>query len=42
MGRHAGWLTAAAAMSKDEDCSGPDAIYLPEVTFDLDAFLAKV
>ncbi|MCL2050917.1 MAG: 6-phosphofructokinase [Lachnospiraceae bacterium] len=42
MGRHAGWLTAAAALSKGEDCSGPDAIYLPEVTFDLDAFLDKV
>ncbi|MCL2718697.1 MAG: 6-phosphofructokinase [Lachnospiraceae bacterium] len=42
MGRHAGWLTAAAALSKGDDCSGPDAIYLPEVTFDMDAFLDKV
>lgn len=33
MGRHAGWLTAAAALSRGDDCSGPDAIYLPEVTF---------
>ncbi len=32
MGRHAGWLTAAAALAKGEDCSGVDAIYLPEVT----------
>lgn len=42
MGRHAGWLTAAAALSRDTDCEGPDLIYLPEVDFDLDAFMAKV
>ena len=42
MGRHAGWLTAAAAMSKDVDCSGPDLIYLPEVTFDINDFLKRI
>lgn len=42
MGRHAGWLTAAAALSKGNDCAGPDAIYLPEVTFDMDKFMEKV
>ena len=42
MGRNAGWLTAAAALSKDSECEGPDLIYLPEVTFDLDAFKAKM
>jgi 6-phosphofructokinase 1 len=42
MGRHAGWLTAAAALSKDLDCSGPDLIYLPEVDFDVDVFVSKV
>ncbi len=42
MGRHAGWLTAAAALSRDVDCSGPDMIYLPEVTFDVDDFVEKV
>ncbi len=42
MGRHAGWLTAAAALAKGEDCSGVDAIYLPETVFDLDKFLEKV
>ncbi len=42
MGRHAGWLTAAAALSKDADCDGPDLIYLPEVTFDVDKFMDKV
>ncbi|MEG1847203.1 MAG: 6-phosphofructokinase [Lachnospiraceae bacterium] len=42
MGRHAGWLTAAAALAKGEDCSGVDAIYMPERTFDLDKFMEKV
>ncbi len=42
MGRHAGWLTAAAALSRDEDCEGPDLIYLPEKTFDYDDFLARI
>lgn len=42
MGRHAGWLTAAAALAKDDDCEGVDAIYLPEVVFDLDKFIKKV
>lgn len=42
MGRNAGWLTAAAALSKGEDCEGVDLIYLPETVFDLDHFIAKV
>ncbi|MCD7744841.1 MAG: 6-phosphofructokinase [Lachnospiraceae bacterium] len=42
MGRNAGWLTAAAAISRDEDCEGPDLIYLPESTFDMDDFMARV
>ncbi|MCR5488110.1 MAG: 6-phosphofructokinase [Lachnospiraceae bacterium] len=42
MGRHAGWLTAAAALAKGPDCEGVDAIYLPERTFDVDAFMEKV
>lgn len=42
MGRHAGWLTAGAALAKGDDCEGVDAIYLPEVTFDLDKFVANV
>ena len=41
MGRDAGWLTGAAALAKSEDCDGPDAIYLPEVDFDLPAFIKK-
>ena len=42
MGRHAGWLTAAAALAKGDDCEGADAIYLPEDTFDLDEFKDRV
>ena len=42
MGRNAGWLTGAAVLAKSEDCEGPDLIYLPEVPFDVDKFLAKV
>ena len=42
MGRNAGWLVGASALSKGEDCDGPDLIYLPEVPFDLDNFVAKV
>lgn len=42
MGRNAGWLTGAAALSKCEDCDGPDLIYLPEVTFVLRDFKEKV
>ena len=42
MGRNAGWLTAAAALARGEDNPGPDLIYLPEVPFDMDAFLGKI
>ncbi|MCR4655231.1 MAG: 6-phosphofructokinase [Lachnospiraceae bacterium] len=42
MGRNAGWLTAAAALAKGDDCTGANAIYLPERTFDIDAFMEKV
>ena len=42
MGRHAGWLTAAASLAKGDDCEGVDAIYLPEVCFDLDEFMNRV
>lgn len=39
MGRHAGWLTSAAALAKDETGSGVDAIYLPEIPFSIDTFV---
>lgn len=42
MGRNAGWLTAAAALSKGEDCEGVDMIFLPEVAFDIDKFMERV
>ena len=42
MGRNAGWLTGAAAITKSNDCSGVDLIYLPEVVFDIEEFIDKV
>ncbi|SFG16157.1 6-phosphofructokinase [Oribacterium sp. WCC10] len=42
MGRNAGWLTAAAALAKDNDCEGVDMICLPEVPFNVDRFVEKV
>ncbi|MGI6003384.1 MAG: 6-phosphofructokinase [Lachnospiraceae bacterium] len=42
MGRDAGWLVASSALSKQEDCAGPDMIYLPEIPFDVEKFMAKV
>ena len=42
MGRHAGWIAAAAGLAADERGLGPDIIILPEVDFDQTAFLAKV
>ena len=42
MGRNAGWLTAAAALAKGEDCEGVDLIYLPEKVFDIDHFMERV
>lgn len=42
MGRNAGWLTGASALAKSEDCEGPDLIYLPEIAFDMEAFLARL
>ena len=41
MGRHAGWLTASAALAT-EFGSGPDLIYLPELDFDMEKFIADV
>jgi len=42
MGRHAGFLTAAAALGKKFPDDGPHLIYLPERVFSLDQFLADV
>ncbi len=42
MGRHAGFLTAASALGKKFDSDGPHLICLPERTFVIDDFLARV
>jgi len=53
MGRHAGFLTAASALARRHDrdldphgegfsTDGPQLIYLPEVAFDLNRFVADV
>lgn len=42
MGRHAGWIAAAAGLAADERGLGPDIILFPEVDFDQASFLAKV
>lgn len=39
MGRNAGWLTAATALATYEGF-GPQLIYLPEIVFDMDKFIA--
>lgn len=41
MGRHAGWLTGAAALAGISGCA-PDLIYLPEVDFDMEQFLRDI
>ena len=41
MGRHAGWLAASAALASVYG-SGPDLVYLPELDFDMDKFIADV
>jgi len=42
MGRHAGFLTAASALARSEQGDGPNLIYLPERTFEVDSFLQDV
>lgn len=42
MGRHAGFLTAAAAMAKKYPDDGPHLVYLPERPFSIDKFLSDV
>jgi len=38
MGRHAGWLTAAAALASEYG-AGPDLLYLPETDFSMQKFI---
>lgn len=42
MGRNAGWLTAASALSRLTGTTSPDLIYLPEVAFETEKFLNDV
>jgi len=42
MGRHAGFLTAAAALARHFPDDGPHLIYLPERVFDENKFLSNV
>jgi 6-phosphofructokinase len=42
MGRHAGFLTAAAALARRFPDDGPHLVYLPERTFSIESFLADV
>ncbi len=42
MGRHAGWLAAAAALGKRCEADAPHLIYLPESTFSEEQFLKDV
>lgn len=42
MGRDAGWLTAAAALARNDYNAAPHLIYLPEVAFSTETFLHDV
>ena len=42
MGRNAGWLTAAAALARNEYSNIPQLIYLPEVPFSTEGFINDV
>ena len=42
MGRNAGWLTAASALAKSDDCEGVDMIFLPEKPFDIQKFMVEI
>ena len=42
MGRHAGWLTAAAGLARKHDDDGPHLIYAPERQFSIDRYLGDI
>ena len=42
MGRHAGWIAAAAGLAAEEDGDAPHIILFPEIAFNREKFLAKV
>ncbi len=42
MGRHAGWIAAAAGLAKEEESDAPHIILFPEIAFDEKKFLNRV
>lgn len=42
MGRHAGWVTAAAALARSHPGDNPLLIYMPEVPFDMEQFFTDI
>jgi 6-phosphofructokinase 1 len=42
MGRHAGWIAAAAGLAGETDADAPHVILFPEVPFEEERFLARV
>jgi len=42
MGRHAGWIAAAAGLAGEKEGDAPHVILFPEIPFDETAFLARV
>lgn len=42
MGRNTGWLTASAALARDNNADAPHILCFPEVPFDTGRFLAEV
>ena len=42
MGRHAGWIAAAAGLAAEDEGDAPHIILFPEIAFDREKFLAKV
>jgi 6-phosphofructokinase 1 len=42
MGRHAGWIAAAAGLAGEKEGDAPHVILFPEIPFDEAAFLARV
>lgn len=42
MGRHAGWITAAAGLAAESESDAPQVLLFPEIEFDEEKFLARV
>ncbi len=42
MGRHAGWIAAAAGLAAEQDGDAPHVILFPEIAFNREKFLARV